>query len=234
MSTSLMQTTLAAAAQVLAPPHRQLASSLQTTVLQGTYRGHAAQVMFQSPRGEEEAEIVYVSVAAPVHGVIARVFERTRSVSLGVTPGPRPSALALSWEPRFQERFDVGGAPSAVLSAWLTPEVQSRILDSGVRRLSTEEGELKLTVRRPADAAGIAAALDVTIELLTRLPPAIQAAGLGSYLPGSLATHPDVVALQGFERRSRRVGGLLIALFLLLFVGVFAACVAACVACGPR
>lgn len=226
-----MQTTFAAAAHVLAPPFQHVTRS-HTTVMQGTYRGHAACVSFQDATGEDEVPIVYVSVVAPLHDVVLRLMERGPEIGLNVTPGKRPAPLELHWDPAFRARFSVGGAPNAVLREWLTTDLQSAIVNSSVSRLSIEDGKLEAAVRRPSDnPAAIASALDAVIAVVTRLPHAISAAGCGAYLArGSLATHPDVVALRAFERRASWVGGVVIAAILLFVLGGGAVWLAACLA----
>lgn len=229
-----MQATFAAAAQVLAPPFQQLTTNAYTTVMRGAYRGYVAQVDFQYPRDEREVEVVFVSVSAATYDAVLRVYgrQRGRTIVLNLTPGQRPKGVAdmLSWDPAFRERFTVGGAPGVVLREWLTPDLQAMIVRSPISRLVLDGGRLEVSVMRPAaQAVAIAAALDVAIAMIERLPRAIHAAGAGQYLAlGSLASHPDVVALRGFEKRSSRVWGCVGLALVVVVLGIGAAWFAAC------
>lgn len=144
---------------------------------------------------------------------------RTFGVQLLVTP---PAVLHRSGPPagdaEFDARHDVVGAPRAVLDALFHADLRARMkAEPSSLRFDGDRLEIVLDAQ-PRSVDSVAAILAIATAILEQLPAAIRAGGAGHFLEqGSLAAHPEVVALASRRRRLR----LLVLGIAALFVGVF-------------
>ncbi len=201
------------------------------SVLHGSYRGYPARLSYGRPdmhaTGAENLTIT-LSVDAPTYGIVLWVTSRAaRTVHLGGAPPRVPEIL--DWDEAFRQRFQVVGAPGSVLRQWLEPALQRALLDAGMSFASCDGGPLEVGLSSDvaADVEKLNALFALTLDLVSRLPTAIAAAGASAHLAaGSLAAHPEVVAHRGATARRVRRGVLLLVVALLVGTGTVVALVA--------
>jgi hypothetical protein len=113
--------------------------------------------------------------------------------------------------------------PKAVGAAWLDEGVKSALVPERLARIIEAEGDgirLDLSASRAADPQVLSRLARLGVEMLQRLPGAIEEAGAGRYLATSLGRHPEVIAHHRAERRQTLIGIAAVATILGVAVAI--------------
>jgi hypothetical protein len=183
-------------------------------VLTGVLRGHSVEVRCHYGGAAEHGGLaVWVQVHSNLYGATVAIVQRAHNY------GPAPANT------RFDPRLAVGGLPRSVLLPWIDASMQEACVRLRLFVHGGRDGlRLSLDTKKAADPAYLAAACNLGVYMVERLPHAIHAAGEGRYLElGSLSTHPEVVADKRETRRKRLVYG---TLTIVISVALVAAMIA--------